>query len=425
MISSKKFILFFRFCWPGIILSAIISFPGNLNAQYSSNSTYSVFGLGDIKTSGPTRTAAMGGASLALKSENFINNLNPASLTEFDSTSFIFSAGINGYLSSFKSRDQSKSTADFNFNHIAIGFPVTKWLGSAAGVVPFSSVGYDITTTIPIEGTIRSAEAQFTGSGGVTQFYLMNTISLFKQLSLGINVSYLMGSITHTELDKLEQFDYPDVSITNTRYVRNFYYKLGLQFNQRIGDDRLSLGITCSPMQKLKTRYNAEIMIPGIDTIITEPDNRNDFNIPLSVSAGVAYNINSIIELAFDYGIQKWSDVEYTMKRARLTDSYHYNFGLEFNPAEKFSRNYLRLIHYRMGAYYENSYIEMRGNPIRDRGITIGAGLPIGRQRSTIDVALGIGRLGTLNDGLMQETYGSVKIGFNFHDYWFIKRRFD
>ncbi len=42
-----------------------------------------------------------------------------------------------------------------------------------------------------------------------------------------------------------------------------------------------------------------------------------------------------------------------------------------------------------------------------------------------IDLALGLGRLGTLNDGLVQQTYGSIKIGFNFHDYWFIKRRFD
>jgi len=367
----------------------------------------------------------MGGASLALPSENYINNLNPASLTEFDSTSFIFSAGVNGYLSSFKSRNVINTASDFNFNHIALGFPVTKWWGSSAGVVPFSSVGYDISTTIPIEGTISNVETKLTGSGGVTQFYLLNTLRLFEQLSLGVNVSYLMGTITHTEVDILKPFDYPDISTTDSRYFRNFYYQLGLQFNQKIGDDKLSIGIICSPVQRLKTRHSVEILIPQVDTIRTEPGNQDNFMMPLLIGAGLAYNINSNIQLAFDYGFQNWSDIQSSIKRARLTDSYHYNFGLEFIPVQTLSRNYIRLIHYRVGAYYEKSYIEMRGNPIHDRGITIGAGMPIGRQRSSIDIALGIGRLGTLANGLVEETYGSVKIGFNFHDYWFIKRRFD
>ncbi len=373
----------------------------------------------------PIRGEAMGGASLALASENYINNLNPASLTSFDSTSFIFTAGIGGYMSSFRSRQVTRTATDFNFNHIAFGFPVTKWWGAAAGIAPLSSVGYNVTMYLPIEGTTTNFETQFKGSGGVTQFYFLNTFHPVKQLSLGVNVSYLMGTIKHTELDKLSEFDYPDVTKTDTRYFRNFYYIFGLQFSQNFGNDRLSAGITFNPPQKLKIRHDVEILIPSVDTITTEPENRDNFEMPLTVGAGLAYNINSIIEVAFDYGLEKWSDVENSFRRARLADSYHYNFGLEFTPAEKLTRNYFRIIKYRAGAYYQKNYIEMRGNEILDRGITIGAGLPIGRARSTLDIAFGLGRLGTLHDGLIQETYGSIKIGFNFHDYWFIKRRFD
>jgi hypothetical protein len=83
------------------------------------------------------------------------------------------------------------------------------------------------------------------------------------------------------------------------------------------------------------------------------------------------------------------------------------------------------MVRYRIGGYYESTYLEMRANNIKDRGITLGAGIPIGRQKSSIDIAFGIGRLGSLNNGLMQKNYGSIKIGFNFLDYWFIKRRFD
>lgn len=425
MILTNKLKILFKLYFKGIILSAIIILPSKTYTQYSSNSSYSFFGIGDIKASRPIRTEAMGGASLALPSENYINNPNPASLTRFDSTTFIFTAGIGGYLSSFQSRQVTNTAADFNFNHIAFGFPVTKWWGSAAGVSPLSNVGYDFSMPLPIEGTINYFESKFTGSGGVTQFYLLNTFHPIKQLSVGFNVSYLMGTIKRTELDKLSEFDYPDVSRTDTRYFRNFYYIFGLQFNQNIGKDRLSIGVTCNPPQKLKIRHDIKILIPGVDTIVTEPDNRDNFEMPLSIGAGIAYNIHSIFELAFDYNLEKWSDVENTFRGARITDSYHYNFGLEFSPPEKLMRSYLRAIHYRAGIYYEKAYIEMRGNEIFDRGITIGAGLPMGRGRSTLDIAFELGRLGTLNDGLIQETYGSIKIGFNFHDYWFIKRRFD
>jgi hypothetical protein len=110
------------------------------------------------------------------------------------------------------------NTLQINFNHFTFGFPITKWWGSALGLVPFSSVGYDISITVPVEGTNTNIEKQFTGSGGVSRFYMMNTFRLFKQLSIGIDVSYLMGTITQTELNKLKIFDYNDISIIQTRY---------------------------------------------------------------------------------------------------------------------------------------------------------------------------------------------------------------
>jgi hypothetical protein len=166
-------------------------------------------------------------------------------------------------------------------------------------------------------------------------------------------------------------------------------------------------------------------MIPNVDTITTEPDYKRDFIMPLSLGAGLAYNINSSLEFAFDYGFQNWSDIKLSSSGARFVNSHHYNFGIEYLPVQKLSQNFFRIVRYRMGGYYESTYLEMRGNTIQDRGITFGAGIPIRRQRSSIDIAFGIGQLGSLNNGLMKKTYGSIKIGFNFHDYWFIKRKFD
>lgn len=408
-----------------ITLLVVIAFSFNLDAQFSTNSLYSFYGIGDIEPSGNIRTTAMGGTAYAMKSENHINNLNPASVSEFDSTTFIFTSGVHGYVTALQSGSQSAMAHDFNFNHLAFGFPVTKWWGSAVGLVPFSNVGYDISIKMPVEGSPTEIEKQFTGTGGITQFYFINSFHFIKQLSVGINVSYLMGTVRQTESSRLAAFDYPDITTIKTKYYRNFFYDFGLQFSQDIGKDHLAIGITCSPPQKLKIRHNVEIVIPSIDTVRNETDDNEKFSVPISIGAGISYNFHSILELAFDYGFTKWSNSEVTFRRARLTDSYHYNFGLEFIPPEKLSRNYFRIVRYRIGAYYENTYIEMKGNPIRDQGISLGAGFPIGRQRSSLDLAFNIGRLGLAENGLIQKTYASVKLGFNFQDYWFIKRRFD
>ena len=422
---NKELRLFIRSYRLGFIVLIIFFSLNTLNAQYSANTLYSFYGIGDIKSSGPIRSSAMGGASIALPSENYINNLNPASLNVFDSTTFILSAGLNGDYSSLQSGGKTATGGNLNFNHLALGFPITKWWGSALGAVPFSSVGYDISINLPIEGTTIDIEKQFTGTGGVSRFYMLNSFQLFKQLSLGVNVSYLMGMITQTEINKLAVFDYNDISIIQSRYYRNFYFELGLQFQQEFGNDRLSIGITFSPEQKLKSRYDLKIMIPEVDTITSEPDNKKDFIMPLAVGTGLAYNINSILEFTFDYGFQNWSQINLPTKGASFVNSSHYNFGVEFQPEQTLNRNFFRMVRYRIGGYYESTYLEMRANNIKDRGITLGAGIPIGRQKSSIDIAFGIGRLGSLNNGLMQKNYGSIKIGFNFLDYWFIKRRFD
>jgi hypothetical protein len=36
-----------------------------------------------------------------------------------------------------------------------------------------------------------------------------------------------------------------------------------------------------------------------------------------------------------------------------------------------------------------------------------------------------LGRKGTLEDKLVQETYGTINVGFTFYDFWFIKRRYN
>jgi hypothetical protein len=409
--------------WLTVLLPALI--PVSAGAQYSTNSLYSFYGLGDINSSRTGKISGMGGAGIALKSEGFLNNLNPASFSTFDSTSFVFDFGLAGYYSSIRSQGENKSASDINFNNIAIGFPVTKWWGSSIGSAPFSTIGYNISTFIPVEGKMLDVETQFTGKGGINQFYFSNTFSLSRHLALGINLSYLMGSIIKNEINKLEPFGLDNLYTIRTRHFNNLYYSFGLQSGLKLNNDNLSLGVTFSPPQKIKTKYSVLVLIENADTLENRNEHIDDVLIPLALGIGVAYKFNSILDIAFDYSYQKWSDANYSMEGARLVNSYSYNFGLEYNQKQPLNATFLNLIIYRFGAYYEQTYLMMRNNAIKDYGINFGIGFPVKRQKSTINLTMGLGQLGTTSQSLVKQTYGSLKLSLTLHDYWFLKRKYD
>ena len=63
---------------------------------------------------------------------------------------------------------------------------------------------------------------------------------------------------------------------------------------------------------------------------------------------------------------------------------------------------------------------------IKEFGITFGAGIPLRRTNSTINVFFEYGnRKGSFENGLHKEAFYNMGISFNFYDRWFIKRKYD
>ncbi|MBR2438350.1 MAG: hypothetical protein IKB26_04900, partial [Bacteroidales bacterium] len=56
---------------------------------------YSLFGLGDIDKQGTSFNRGMGGIGIGVRDNRHINYLNPASITERDTLSFMLDFGIN------------------------------------------------------------------------------------------------------------------------------------------------------------------------------------------------------------------------------------------------------------------------------------------------------------------------------------------
>jgi hypothetical protein len=418
---------YFSFCISGAILLMLVFHPLLTSAQYSSNSLYSVFGIGDLVPTSFAKQSAMGRAGVALASDGFINTMNPASLTAFGGTDVLMDFGIKAYYSEYTSNGENVSAFDGNFNHFTLAYPVSKWWGSSFGVKPFSEIGYSISTTTLFEGSQDDIETDFTGSGGISQIYFDNSFMLGKNLSLGLSFSYLTGTVNQTETTNLQSVGFFDVNTSNSYYLRNIYWGFGLLYNIHLKNDMLSFGISYHPTQDLIATYNHQITVESDDgdiTLTEESESVERVNIPASVDAGMAYHFNDRLKLVADFGIQEWEGNSSLIKVANLTEKTSYHFGMEFWPDPKHTWSYLHKVQYRLGGHYENSYILVRDNQIQDYGISLGLGLPLKNEKSMMNFSVELGRMGTVNDGLVREFYAGFSLDFVLHNNWFAKKKY-
>ena len=125
------------------LLATFIGLSICIYSQNNTNSPYTRFGYGDLSNNTNGEYRAMGGTSIAMRSNRSINAVNPASYSSVDSLTFMFDVGISGLLTHFSDANGIRNTFNGNLEYVTLQFPITGWLGCSAGVLPYSSVGYE------------------------------------------------------------------------------------------------------------------------------------------------------------------------------------------------------------------------------------------------------------------------------------------
>ena len=115
-------------------------------AQTGSYSPYSRYGIGDIVPEGFTVQSGMGGFGAAYSNPFQINFINPASYIA--DSNVVFDFGAKGEIRKLQSASGSNTLNNATFSHFSLAFPVVKGKMSATfGLLPFSSVGYNVVDT--------------------------------------------------------------------------------------------------------------------------------------------------------------------------------------------------------------------------------------------------------------------------------------
>ncbi len=397
---------------------------GLLEGQPSTGSLYSAMGLGTIDGNGSGKTRLLGGTGIALPSVGYLNNSNPASFGAIEDLKFMFEAGFEGQSTTYTTSDLQQQFSSTNFNYLAMGFQFNTYWKSSIGLKPFSHVGYNITTSKYIEGTTQTYDTYFTGSGDVTQLYWSHAFVPINNLSLGINVSYLFGSIQQEE-SVIPPVTYKEEVLTRTKYVKSFYTDFGVQYTFEREKMNVTLGAIYGPGKQLGSKSEFSLT-NSYDTIRTETvEDATKYSLPQKAGAGISVRSkNNNFVLSLDYRWEDWENVKLERMDAYLKNSNRYSLGMELVPQKTLNDPYLRRIRYMLGAYYNDSNIKYKGTAIQEMGMNLGFGLPLRGGTSSLYFGFEGGQKGSTNLGLVRENFYKFNVSFTLSDTWFQKHKF-
>lgn len=409
------------------------------NGAYGAYTPYSIFGIGEIRKEGTAFNSSMGGVGIATRNKRFINYLNPASITARDSLSFMADVGLSQKNTIYRQGDLKSGNNTFNMYDFIISFPIYRSSAFMIGVTPFSDIGYDFTTRVTdpeIIGSTNTVTYSATGEGGVYQLFAGGAATFWKKFSVGAEVIYYFGTLDKSFNQNFSDASYNSISSTNSLLIRSTTAKFGVQYEQRIGEDMsMVFGATYRLKSGLRgSSENRETLGSASDTLSYTYSNNSGINIADELGVGLSFRKGDKWSVELNYLRSGWnasgmdsapgfavkSDVDFS-----TTATNSIRAGFEIVPNRNDIRYYGKRITYRAGAYYDQSYYKLDGNRVDSFGVTLGASLPINRLYNGITVGVDIGQKGSLKHSMVRERYVMFVIGFNIHDLWFHKPKYE
>lgn len=411
---------------------------GGVNTGYS---PYSKFGLGRLSARGTAFNQSMGGVGVATRNNHFINILNPAAVTARDTLAFMADFGIVQDNAYYAQGDLKSVDNTFNINNFVMSFPIWKSSAFMVGINPYSGYGYDFTSPVTdpsIIGHTGNITDVYSGSGSLYEMFLGAGVTFWKRLSLGAQFNFYFGNLQKTAGRNFSETTNSSMYDVTDMVMRGFSGKFGLQYEQPIGKDRLTIGAT----YKLRTKFigTAEEMrykTQGnfVDTLaVPQKIDLSKINIPDEISVGLSYKHLDVWSAEFDYTRSDWTksglDVSdgFSSKGFTTTVSQSFNAGFEITPSRNDIRYYMKRVTYRAGVYYNQDYFKYSGNAVSSAALTLGMTFPVyirGGWSNGITFGMELGQRGNIRNNMVRERFVNFKLGFNIYDIWFIKPKYD
>ncbi len=405
------------------------------DGTYVGYSPYSVYGVGNLHQNGTAWNKGMAGVGIATRNKRFVNTANPASLTARDSLSFMSDFTLSSKISVFNEGDKKGFNTTFNLENFILSFPLWKNTAMMVGLSPFSEVGYRISDT---KTDYYSTTNSFTtyGNGGMYQVFAAGAVTLWNRLSLGLQGTYIFGSINKTSANTTGDSSFLNFFTGDSLQVNNFSLKAGLQYQQPLGTkNAVILGAT----YRLSTPFGGHrihYLSSGSYARTREEHLIKEDKVYLGdeIGAGISFRNSDIWSAEVNYIRTNWNNSNFESVPGFSNVGVESSFasgagqsvraGFEITPNRNDIRYFFKRCTYRAGAYYDSSYFTVNGKHVDAVGITLGMTLPVFRWYNGLSIGVDMGRRG-LDSSQIGQNYVGFSLGLNMFDIWFQKPRYE
>ncbi len=423
------------------LLFTLLCLPLFLMAQQNTFSPYSSFGLGEFQNQGFALNKDLGGLGIALRSNNQLNLLNPASTSALSLTSF--EVGANGSALYLKDANYSQEAFTSTMAYLSLGFPVAKGVGVSAGLLPYSFKGYKLSQdkVWADETDTLNTTIDYIGSGGLNRAYFNVGAELFKGFSVGVTANAIFGTLTTRRNLWSNEPGFINRRDESLYSVKDISFDTGVQYQTNLNDKQVIFGATFSPQANLAASNEGGIYSYNIvnnfeyvrDTVAIDTSSSSGLTLPMTFGAALSVGDENHWFISGEYEFKEWSKLSlFGDPISTMQNASQLKLGAWIIPNNKDVHHYWKNIQYRMGVNYNTGYLavsELNSNTsqknIHELCLSFGLGLPLKRSNTIANIGVQLGKRGLVENNLVEEKYIKFHLAFTFNDKWFTKRKID
>ena len=401
-------------------------------AQINNTSVYSFFGIGDKNTAYTTEQAAMGGVGVSFSELHRINLSNPAANATLDFTNYTL--GLVSKNSWAEQGGEKENASATYISYLAMGFNIGEKGGLSFGLLPNTSVGYNLLSRdYDDDGNIIETTS-YQGEGGTTKVFLGFGYNVAKGLNLGIQGNYIFGKIKNNIVNRIDGTTSATVYETVAN-VNAFSLNAGLQYKAKVADYlNIYAGANLIFENEVKSHEKEYLYSLGLSARDTILNNSSDAFLknPLKTTAGLGLGRDNKWYLGVDYSFQKALNLQgsvYNTPTVKYSDYSRIAIGGFYTPKYNSILSYWNRVTYRAGFHFENSGLTLDSErdggdfeEVNNYGISFGIGLPVGKQVSNLNFGLELGKRGDTESNLVLENYVNFRLSISLNDTWFKKQ---
>ena len=333
--------------------------------------------------------------SLCTNRTGFLNTLNPAAITRMDTACFTFDVGVSASYARYSFLSEHSSNFTGNPNRISMGFRVLPRWYALVGAAPYSSVGYVIQTEEEIEGMPGNyTYSLFEGTGGLYRCYVTNAFALSRQLSVGINLGMIAGTVTQSE--------------THESSKQAFYADFGIHYEWgATGQRKWAAGLVFAPSLPISHDNTLTYSNSSTSENLDKGYHSRTQYLPMHLGTGLSITTERWV-LTADYNYLDWSRNSSSYTSMKYENQHKVNLGGSYITKPRLARSTELM----GGIGFGNSYINLKGGKMQYLEASVGASFPI--RYSYLSLGATWRKQLNTRSNLMQESRFSLNLNLTF-----------